>query len=132
MSAPLGNGTLILSMRTSSRIGYALFAAYAIYVLVAVFAQTNGTKLPFVLGDVGEFCLFFAATVFFLAGLLFVSFAGFFAAAFFRGFLTFGSSSFSISSFFSPNISSHFACMDSTPAPFNALFMLQRDLPIRG
>src|SRR5690349_15101444 len=59
----------------------------------------------------------------------FVSFSdNFFLTAFLRGFLTFTSSSFSApASSLVPNISSHFACMDSTPAPFNATFMsLQR------
>jgi TRAP-type C4-dicarboxylate transport system permease small subunit len=68
VNAPVVNGPECPSTRTSTRIGYALFAAYAVYVLAAVFAQKNGFTLPFALGDVGEFCLFFAATVFFVAG----------------------------------------------------------------
>ena len=58
------------SQRASTRVGYGLYAAYVIYVLAAVLAQHLGAKLPFVLGDVGEFCLFFAATVFFVAGFI--------------------------------------------------------------
>ena len=58
------------SQHKSTRIGYALFALYGVYVLAAAFAQKSGVKLPFVLGDVGEFCLFFAATVFFVSGFI--------------------------------------------------------------
>jgi TRAP-type C4-dicarboxylate transport system permease small subunit len=60
-------GTQIRS-QIRTRIGYALFAVYALYVLAAAFAQKTGGSVPFRLGDVGEFVLFFTATVFFVAG----------------------------------------------------------------
>lgn len=56
------------SQRVATRIGYALFVVYTVYVLAATIAQKSGTSVPFRLGDVGEFVLFFAATVFFVAG----------------------------------------------------------------
>ena len=56
------------SQRVATRIGYALFVVYTLYVLAATFAQKTGGSVPFRLGDVGEFVLFFTATVFFVAG----------------------------------------------------------------
>jgi TRAP-type C4-dicarboxylate transport system permease small subunit len=63
-------GGLSPSQRMFTRMGYALFALYGIYVLAAVFAQKSAVNMPFRLGDVGEFCLFFAATVFFVVGFI--------------------------------------------------------------
>src|SRR3972149_1617451 len=60
------------------------------------------------------FVIFFAD---FFADDLAVDLPVFEANAFLRGFLTFTSST---TSSFPPNISSHFACMVSTPAPFRA------------
>ncbi len=70
MSAAIVDGVENPSQRASTRVGYGLYAAYVIYVLAAVLAQNLGATLPFVLGDVGEFCLFFLATVFFVAGFI--------------------------------------------------------------
>lgn len=56
--------------RSATRLGYALYALYALYVIVGAVAQKTGTALPFRLGDVGEFCLFFSATILFVAGLI--------------------------------------------------------------
>ena len=47
-----------------------LFALYAGYVLGAALAQKMRFALPFQLGDVGEFLLFLAASVAFVAGFL--------------------------------------------------------------
>ena len=50
--------------------GYALYVLYALYAIAGAAAQKMGTTLPFRLGDVGEFCLFFAATILFVAGFI--------------------------------------------------------------
>lgn len=56
--------------RRSTQAGYALYALYACYVLAGAVAQKMGAQLPFRLGDVGEFLLFFAATVLFVVGFI--------------------------------------------------------------
>lgn len=45
-----------------------LFGAYALYVLVAAYAQKTRLTLPFRLGDVGEFVLFLLASIAFVVG----------------------------------------------------------------
>lgn len=53
------------------KLAFALYAAYAIYVIVAAAAQkTTGKPLPFRLGDVGEFLLVLVATISFVAGVV--------------------------------------------------------------
>ena len=52
---------------SATKAGYALYALYALYAFAGAVAQKMGTTLPFRLGDVGEFCLFFAATILFVA-----------------------------------------------------------------
>lgn len=53
------------------KFAFALYGAYAAYVLVAAAAQkSTGKPLPLRLGDVGEFLLVLAATVCFVAGVL--------------------------------------------------------------
>jgi len=53
------------------KIAFALYGAYAIYVLVAAAVQkTTGKPLPIRLGDVGEFLLVLVATIFFVAGVV--------------------------------------------------------------
>jgi C4-dicarboxylate transporter, DctQ subunit len=56
--------------RRSTQAGYALYALYACYVLAGAVAQKMGAQLPFRLGDMGEFLLFFAATVLFVVGFI--------------------------------------------------------------
>ena len=56
--------------RSATRAGYALYVLYAVYAIAGAVAQKMGTTLPVRLGDVGEFCLFFAATILFGAGLI--------------------------------------------------------------
>ena len=48
----------------------ALFVAYALYVVLAAFAQKAGNPLPFTLGDVGESLLFLSASVMFVIAFL--------------------------------------------------------------
>lgn len=53
------------------KIAFALYGAYAAYVLVAAAVQkTTGRPLPLRLGDIGEFLLVLVATVCFVAGVL--------------------------------------------------------------
>lgn len=68
--SPSGRDAQSPSQRASTRVGYVLYAVYALYVLIGAFAQKTGANLPFRLGDVGEFLLFFAATVFFVIGFI--------------------------------------------------------------
>ena len=56
--------------RSATRAGYALYLIYALYVVAGAAAQRTGATLPFRLGDIGEFCLFFAATILFVAGFI--------------------------------------------------------------
>ena len=55
---------------SATKAGYALYALYALYAIAGAVAQKMGTALPFRLGDVGEFCLFFVATILFVAGFI--------------------------------------------------------------
>ena len=109
-------------------------AFYDYYFCFDVFRTTTFFAAGFTFGEGVFVDVFFAVVVFFaivfglfvlfvlaatkdLVGVFLVVavfFAEDFVAGFFRGFFTVTASSFC------PKISSHFPCMDSTPAPFKA------------
>jgi C4-dicarboxylate transporter, DctQ subunit len=56
--------------RALTALGYALYAAYALYAIVGGLAQKSGTVPPIKLSEIQEFLLFAFATLLFVAGFI--------------------------------------------------------------
>jgi TRAP-type C4-dicarboxylate transport system permease small subunit len=59
-----------LSAQTLTRTGFGLYAAYFAYVIAGGLMQMAGKAIPFRIGDIGEFLLFFIATALWVIGLI--------------------------------------------------------------